>query len=147
MIPFYLIELWNIHWVCQVILWVKTYDTLCSNMIFMCGWYGPRSVHYGNIQKHILNVASITNKCSGIDISDICNARDTINIFTHTNNKDNASLWRYKAEKHKNTQKNISNMVIYLGSTRHSDLNAFLQSTHIDSTTELFRDHSGDRQK
>ena len=31
-----------------------------------------------------------------------------------------------------------------LRSTRHSDLNTFLQSTHIDSTTVLIRDDSGD---
>ena len=34
-------------------------------------WYGPLSVPHGKIQKHILNEASITNKCSGIAIREI----------------------------------------------------------------------------
>ena len=36
--------------------------------IYMCEWYGPLSVLYGEIQKHILNETSIANKCSGIAI-------------------------------------------------------------------------------
>ena len=35
---------------------------------------------YGKIQKHILNEASIANKCPGIAIRDLCNARDS-NVY------------------------------------------------------------------
>ena len=45
--------------------------------IYMCKWYGHMSVIYGKIQKHILNEASIANKCSGIAIREQCNARDS----------------------------------------------------------------------
>ena len=43
----------------------------------MSEWYEPLSVLYGKIQKHILNETSIVNKCTGIAIRDLCNARDS----------------------------------------------------------------------
>ena len=48
--------------------------------IYMSEWYGPLSVLYGKNQKHILNETSIINKCTGIAIRDLCNARDS-NVY------------------------------------------------------------------
>ena len=45
--------------------------------IYMSEWYGPLSVLYRKIQKHILNETSIVNKCTGIAIPDLCNSRDS----------------------------------------------------------------------
>ena len=39
-------------------------------------WYGPLSVLHRQIQKHIIKETSIINKCTGIAIRDLCNARD-----------------------------------------------------------------------
>ena len=50
--------------------------------IYMSEWYGPLSVLYGQIQKHILNETSIVNKCTGISICDLCNARDS-NLYIY----------------------------------------------------------------
>ena len=49
-------------------------------MVYMSEWYGRLSVLYGKIQKHILNETSIVNKCTGIAIRDLCNARDS-NVY------------------------------------------------------------------
>ena len=54
--------------------------------IYMSEWYGPLSVPYGNIQKHILNETSIVNKCTGIAIRDLCNARDS-NVYIMPDNE------------------------------------------------------------
>ena len=43
--------------------------------IYMSEWYGPLSVLNGKIQNHIIKETSIINKCTGIAIRDICNAR------------------------------------------------------------------------
>ena len=51
----------------------------------MCEWYGHTSVLYGKIQKHRLNEISIVIKCSGIDIRDLCNARDN-NVYIMSDN-------------------------------------------------------------
>ena len=48
--------------------------------IYISKWYGPLSVLYGKIQKHILNETSIFNKCTGVAIRDLCNARDS-NVY------------------------------------------------------------------
>ena len=48
--------------------------------IYMSEWCGPLSVLYGKIQKHILKETSIINKCTGIAIRDLCNARDS-NVY------------------------------------------------------------------
>ena len=45
--------------------------------IYKSKWYGPLSVLYGKIQKHILKDTSIVNKLTGIAIRDLCNARDS----------------------------------------------------------------------
>ena len=45
--------------------------------IYMSEWYGPMSVLYEKIQKHILNEPSIANKGSCLVIHDVCNARDS----------------------------------------------------------------------
>ena len=44
------------------------------------------SVLYGEVQKHILNEASIANKCSCIAISDLFNARDS-NVYIMPDNE------------------------------------------------------------
>ena len=57
--------------------------TLCENIryfmfkygIYMSEWYGPWSVFHRKIQKHIIKETSIINKCTGIAIRDLCNAR------------------------------------------------------------------------
>ena len=54
--------------------------------IYMSEWYGPLSVLYGKIQKHILNETSIVNKCTGIAIRDLCNARDS-NVYILPDNE------------------------------------------------------------
>ena len=48
--------------------------------IYMSEWYGPLSVLYGKILKHILNETSIVNKCTCIAIRDLCNARNS-NVY------------------------------------------------------------------
>ena len=47
--------------------------------IYMSEWYGPLSVLYGKIQTHIKR-NTIVNKCTGIAIRDLCNARDS-NVY------------------------------------------------------------------
>ena len=54
--------------------------------IYMSEWYGPLSVLHRQIQKHILNETSIANKCTGIAIRDICNARDS-NVYIMPDNE------------------------------------------------------------
>ena len=54
--------------------------------IYMSEWYGPLSVFYGKIQRHILNETSIVNKCTGIAIRDLCNARDS-NVYIMPDNE------------------------------------------------------------
>ena len=39
--------------------------------IYVSEWYGPLSVLHGKIQRHILNEASIANKCSTIAFREI----------------------------------------------------------------------------
>ena len=48
--------------------------------IYMSEWYGPLSVLHRKIQKHIIKETSIINKCTGIAIRDLCNARDS-NVY------------------------------------------------------------------
>ena len=48
--------------------------------IYMSEWYGPLSVLNSKIQKYIIKETSIINKCTGIAIRDICNARDS-NVY------------------------------------------------------------------
>ena len=48
--------------------------------IYMSEWYRPLSVLHGKIQKPILNETSIVNKCTGIAIRNLCNARDS-NVY------------------------------------------------------------------
>ena len=48
--------------------------------IYMSEWYGPLSVLHMKIQKYIIKETSIINKCTGIAIRDICNARDS-NVY------------------------------------------------------------------
>ena len=48
--------------------------------INMSEWYGPLSVLHMKIQKYIIKETSIINKCTGIAIRDICNARDS-NVY------------------------------------------------------------------
>ena len=43
----------------------------------MCDRYEIMSVIYGKIQKNVLYETSIVNKCTGIVIRDLCNARDS----------------------------------------------------------------------
>ena len=50
--------------------------------IYMSEWYGPLSVLHEKIQKHILNKTSIVNKCTGIAIRELCNARDS-NVLSY----------------------------------------------------------------
>ena len=52
----------------------------------MSEWYGPMSVLYGEIQKHIFNETSIVNKCTGMAISVLCNARDS-NVYIMPDNE------------------------------------------------------------
>ena len=54
--------------------------------IYISEWYGPLSVLHGKNQKHILNETSIVNKCTGIAIRDLCNARD-INVYIMPDNE------------------------------------------------------------
>ena len=54
--------------------------------MYMSGWYGPLSVLYGKIQKRILNETTIVNKCIGIAIHDLCNARDS-NVYIMPDNE------------------------------------------------------------
>ena len=54
--------------------------------IYMSEWYGPLIVLNGNIQKRILNETSIVNKCTGIAIRDLCNARDS-NVYIMPGNE------------------------------------------------------------
>ena len=50
---------------------MKTYDILCLNMVFICAnGKDIMSVLHGKIQKHIIDEASIANKCSGITFCD-----------------------------------------------------------------------------
>ena len=49
--------------------------------IYMSEWYGPLSVLYRKIQKYIIKETSIINKCTGIAIRDLCNARDSKCIY------------------------------------------------------------------
>ena len=48
--------------------------------IYMIEWYGPLSVLHRKIQKYIIKETYIINKCTGIAIHDICNARDS-NVY------------------------------------------------------------------
>ena len=48
--------------------------------IYMSEWYGPLSVLNSKIHKYIIKETSIINKCTGIAIRDICNARDS-NVY------------------------------------------------------------------
>ena len=53
--------------------------------IYMSEWYGPLSVLHRKIQKYIIKETSIINKCTGIAIRDLCNARDSnVNIMPDT---------------------------------------------------------------
>ena len=52
----------------------------------MCEWYGPLSVLYGKIQKHVFNETSIVNKCTGIAIRHLYNARDS-NAYIRPDNE------------------------------------------------------------
>ena len=54
--------------------------------IYMSEWYGPLSELYGKIQKYIINETSIVNKCTGIAIRDLCNARDS-NVYIMPDNE------------------------------------------------------------
>ena len=51
----------------------------------MSEWYGPLSVLYGKIKTHIKRT-SIVNKCTGIAIRDLCNARDS-NVYIMPDNE------------------------------------------------------------
>ena len=49
--------------------------------IYMSEGYGPLSVLYGKIQKHLQKFIII--KCTGIAIRDLCNARDNNVLLYH----------------------------------------------------------------
>ena len=53
--------------------------------IYMSEWYGPLTVLYGKMQKHILNESSIVKKCTSIGIRDLCYARDN-NVYIMPDN-------------------------------------------------------------
>ena len=52
----------------------------------MSEWYGPMSVLHRKIQKYIIKETSIINKCTGIAICDLCNARDS-NVYIMPDNE------------------------------------------------------------